>query len=48
MSARIHGNRLKKLDGRERVRVDEVGAAVLVGRNRQPVNAQAQVHVCNA
>ena len=50
VSAEIHGNRLKKLDGRERERerVEEVGAAVLVRRNWTPVKAHAQAHVCKA
>ena len=33
VSAGIQGNRLKKLGGRERERVEEVGAAMLVEMN---------------
>ena len=47
VSAGVHGNRFKKL-GRERERLEDVGAAVLVGRNWMPVKTQAQVNVCKA
>ena len=48
VSAELHGNVFKKFDRRERERVEEVGAAVLVNGNWKPVKAQAQAHVCKA
>lgn len=46
--AGIHRKRFKKSDGLERERVEEVGAAMLVGRNGKAVKAKAQVHECKA
>ena len=48
VSAGIHGNRFKKLDGWERERVEEVGASVLMGSSWEPVKALTHVHVCKA
>ena len=45
VSAGIQGRRLKKFDGLERERVEEVGAAMLVGTNEKLVRAQVQVQV---